>query len=75
MTWWLPGSRATGGICALCGSYLSTGELCGHHANVYNDDWSSSNKVWCDYFHRGIEIPRLSYIDRADDFWTNTADL
>ncbi len=59
------------GICAVCGMYLSTGDLCPHHHIYYNDDWARSNRIWCGYFHRGEEIPRLSEADRDDEFWRN----
>lgn len=57
-------------LCASCGLQL-TGDLglCPHHHCVYGDDWALANRIWCDFFHRGIAHPRLSPIEREDEWW------
>ena len=57
-------------LCVSCGVMNPDGvEVCPHHHNVYGDDWAASNRVWCDFFHRGIVPKRLTVAERDDDFW------
>jgi hypothetical protein len=62
-------------LCASCGLQLSgdTG-LCPHHHCVQGDDWAVTNRLMCDFFHRGIVPPRLGAHDRDDDFWGYATD-
>ena len=50
-------------LCPSCAAPLSGPEpvhfTCGAY---YGPDWHLSNRIWGDYFHRGIEIARV------DDF-------
>lgn len=77
------------GPCAYCGLENQTprrdvivvgvGEedayLCPHHTLDWEKDgWSDGNRIYCDYFHRGIPIPRLSVEERDDNFWATTPD-
>ena len=58
-------------LCSQCGLGLSgTAELCPHHS-VFGDDWATSNRIMCDFFHRRKVLSRLSERDRADDFWAH----
>ena len=45
-------------ICVLCG-YPTGGaeDMCAHHAASYGDDWAMSNRIMCDFLHRGVVSP------------------
>lgn len=49
-------------ICMSCGnSTFNNAEICNHHHYVSpfdNGEWAQSNRLWCDFFHRGIVPPR-----------------
>jgi hypothetical protein len=57
-------------FCASCGLALR-GDLwlCPHHHLVYGDEWAESNRIWCDFFHRGLVPGRLTETERDDNFW------
>ena len=59
--------------CAMCGigTYDERQALCSHHT-VGDEGWSISNRVMCDFFHRKKLLPRLTEVERADDFWAGT---
>ena len=60
--------RLRGSVCASCGLALRDGTgLCPHHQAVYGEDWALGNRVWCDFFHRGVVPKRLDAADRWDD--------
>lgn len=62
-------------LCASCGTQIISGDraLCAHHDGVYDSTkWADRNRVWCDYFHRRVPIPRLAAIDREEDVWAGT---
>ncbi len=62
-------------ICASCGLNLSgDAGLCSHHHLVYGDDWALSNKIMCDFFHRGKIPRRLDRVNRDDDFWAHCGE-
>ena len=45
--------------CAQCGFELEASfELCPHH-HVRDEDWAASNRIMCDFLHRGKEPARL----------------
>jgi hypothetical protein len=45
-------------LCLFCGLEVWGGnEICSHYY-LRSLDWAKSNKIWCDYFHRGVEIQR-----------------
>lgn len=54
-------------VCTVCGLRLfdDTG-LCPHHHCVYGDDWAKTNRIMCDFFHRGHEPQRLGQAERFD---------
>ena len=58
-------------LCPLCGLQIHQ-DLCPHHAVATGYDWHKSNKIWCDLFHRGVEIQRLPEADRDmnDAVWS-----
>ena len=42
-------------LCSLCGqATLDASSLCTHHSSSYGDDWATSNRIMCDFVHRGI---------------------
>ena len=43
--------------CACCGEITTGGGLCPHHDLGYADDWATSNRIMCDFIHRGIAVP------------------
>jgi hypothetical protein len=57
-------------LCVSCG--LEQGdqsELCHHHLAGQSSRWAASNRIMCDFFHRGKVPPRLNTGERADEFW------
>lgn len=46
--------------CAECGLAIpATGlDLCPYHTRALDDDWAAANRIWCDFFHRGVPLPR-----------------
>jgi hypothetical protein len=53
--------------CALCGVALwGDARLCLSHHGVAYDDFAASNRIWCDFVHRGIAPQRLSAAARDD---------
>ena len=59
-------------LCTSCGlSVPGDLALCVHHHTIH-DDWAASNRAMCDFFHRGIVLPRLDKDKREDDPYTNT---
>ena len=42
-------------LCAYCGQATSDhGGFCAYHAFGDGDDWATSNRIMCDFIHRGI---------------------
>jgi hypothetical protein len=31
--------------------------MCAHHVASYGDDWAMSNRIMCDFLHRGVVSP------------------
>lgn len=57
--------------CIQCGSTDSSGVgLCMHHQFMNHDQWASANRIACDFFHRGVEPPRVESEVVVD--WTGT---
>ena len=52
-------------LCSLCGASLNGEGLCPWHYHT-KDTWAFENKTWCDFFHRGVDPPRLDVKDRYD---------
>jgi hypothetical protein len=50
-------------LCSLCGLIVSSDQanvgICYFHHYSHGDDWARSNKVLCDFFHRGVVPPRI----------------
>jgi hypothetical protein len=45
-------------LCAYCGHSISGPDaICLHHTMPERDDWASSNRVMCDFLHRGVVLP------------------
>jgi hypothetical protein len=46
-------------LCVLCGyPTRDPDDLCAHHSAGREDDWARSNRLMCDFLHRGITLPR-----------------
>jgi hypothetical protein len=53
--------------CALCNTEIPAGSsLCPHH-DVSEIGWAASNRIMCDFLHRGRVPPRVSARDRDED--------
>lgn len=56
-----------GGRCVVCGCVLMVPagqlQICAYHISGMTD-WAKENAIWCHFFHRGLEIPRLPKEDR-----------
>jgi hypothetical protein len=62
-------------LCALCGLTVPDGAgVCAHHQNG-DDDWASTNRIMCDFFHRQRIPSRLGARERDDDFWGDDAGV
>lgn len=58
-------------ICASCGLALVGDQtLCLQHHMSAGDDWSTSNRVMCDFLHRKKVPERLSAEQRDDNLYT-----
>lgn len=52
-------------ICLVCGMTVPAGTaVCPGHEIVADRAWSQSNRIICDFVHRGKEPPRLSREER-----------
>ena len=62
-------------FCASCALEISSDlPLCGHHHTAYADDWAIENRMYCEFFHRGKDLPRLPKHEReAIDFVSDWA--
>lgn len=62
-------------LCALCGLTVPDGTgVCAHH-HTADDDWASTNRIMCDFFHRQRLPDRLTARERDDDFWSDDAGV
>jgi hypothetical protein len=53
--------------CALCGIEVAEDvPLCAHHLFGHEEDWAASNRVMCDFVHRGV-IPRRLPREQRDE--------
>ena len=60
--------------CANCGLQLSgDSALCPHHL-IDTDDWAATNRIMCEFFHRGQEPPRLSERERNRELYEAYTD-
>lgn len=57
-----------GTICASCGEYLTGAGMCRWHPDNYGRTWALTNRIICDFIHRGKEPRRVAPSDRVD-FW------
>lgn len=56
-------------LCVSCGLEQGDGnELCRHHLLGQNNTWAESNRIMCDFLHRG-RVPPVAVNDRGDEFW------
>ena len=53
--------------CVSCGAENPpVGELCAHHVPT-EADWSSANRIMCDFVHRGIDPAYVAFADFYDE--------
>ena len=57
-------------LCVMCGLQVEGAPLCPHHASNHPDDWAVTNRILCDFFHRGKEPA-----ERNDDFWAPALEV
>jgi hypothetical protein len=63
-------------LCSVCGQcVVGSAALCAHHAAVSTDSWAASNRIMCDFLHRGVAPPRLREADRIDDIARRLAEM
>lgn len=56
------------GPCPFCAMLLAPGhELCDIHLGLLHETWAAENRAYCDFIHRGVEMPRLSKWERERD--------
>jgi hypothetical protein len=54
--------------CSVCGQQIvGNMAFCPHHVGGAPEGWATSNRIMCDFLHRGIVPPRLGAVDRLDD--------
>jgi hypothetical protein len=59
--------------CSQCGMMNYGRDLCVHHHQVLGDDWAKSNKIMCDFFHRGVLLARVAEDPSDwDPYWEGT---
>jgi hypothetical protein len=52
-------------LCALCAQPTLDGDdVCAFHVDGHRGDWATSNRIMCDFVHRGIVSP--ASCERAD---------
>lgn len=57
-------------LCPQCGNALwGDYQFCPGHWDLYDENWHIANKIWCDYLHRGVPVPRLFPEPLTDDRW------
>jgi len=53
--------------CVLCGLEVQDGgALCAHHLCGLAENWAATNRIMCDFVHRGIAPRRLSVEEREE---------
>jgi hypothetical protein len=61
--------------CPLCGQQLAgNATLCARHAGLAAESWAASNRIMCDFFHRGIAPPRVDTAERIADLSRRLAE-
>lgn len=62
--------------CSICGRQIAAHlGFCQHHAAGGADSWAASNRIMCDFVHRGIAPPRLDPADRLEELAHNLASM
>lgn len=59
-------------LCVFCG--MPGERLCSIHTLRGEGEtdpatWASANRIWCDYFHRGVPIERVAQGDGSAPVW------
>jgi hypothetical protein len=57
-------------LCPACSRPLpDDATLCPQHfTGPVGGGWAASNRIMCDFFHRGVTPPRLAAAERLDEF-------
>lgn len=54
--------------CPVCGQQLARpAVLCARHVGLAGESWAASNRIMCDFFHRGIAPRRMGAAERIAD--------
>ncbi len=53
--------------CASCGTELSEVTILCQHHHAYDNSWAETNRIMCDFLHRGVIPRRLRAADRDED--------
>jgi hypothetical protein len=55
-------------LCPACAQQLAgNAALCARHVGLAAESWAASNRIMCDFFHRGIAPRRVSLGERIAD--------
>ena len=55
-------------LCVTCAQpTLTDQEVCAYHLFNQGDDWATSNRIMCDFLHRGIVPPVSCELEAFDD--------
>ena len=55
-------------LCPVCGQQLARhAGLCARHVGLDAESWAASNRIMCDFFHRGIAPQRMGAAERIAD--------
>ena len=61
-------------LCAVCVQRLpDDARMCRQHLGGPGRTWAASNRIMCDFSHRGVTPSRLPAGDRADDLARHSA--
>jgi hypothetical protein len=61
--------------CSICGRQIAAHlGFCQHHSASGTDSWAASNRIMCDFVHRGVAPPRLQPAERLAELSRALAD-
>ena len=53
-------------LCPTCSMPIKEADMCPYHVKVNGEEWAASNRIMCDFFHRGI---LSTSTDDPREFW------
>jgi hypothetical protein len=63
-------------LCVLCGVTLcGDADLCAYHLRAYAESWAATNRIICDFVHRGIDPMRVSAAERELDAMRDAVEV